>query len=776
MKFSESWLKSLFVPPLSLSTETLTEALTALGLEVDACQTIAPPFSGVVVGEILNATPHPDAQRLRVCEVSIGHPTPLTIVCGAPNARQGIKVCVATIGAVLPGDFHIKEATLRGQLSQGMLASQKELGLTETSDGILELPQEAPLGVNVRDYLHLDDSQIALSLTANRGDALSLYGIARDLAVLLDVPLVPIPQPTITTFPADPISLTVKASEAAPRYLLQKISGVNNKVPTPQWMVEHLERSNIRSISLIVDILNYVMIFLGQPMHAFDAATVKGGLLIDFASGEESVTLLNEEQHKLRPDTLVIRDDQNILACAGIMGSLASAVQLDTTDILVESAFFTPLAIMGKARAYGLHTEASHRFERGVDPTLPERALQLATALIVEYAGGRALNVQAVEAPAYLPKRAGFSFRPARIEKLLGTALPEAFIRQTLARLACDVVEDSPLTWMITPPAHRFDLKEEVDIIEELARFYGYNALPASLPQPSLQTQFSKEALRPLHSLKTLLTDLGFYEVITYSFIDATTQAHFTDAPQFLIQNPISQELASMRQSVLPSLLKTLTYNVNRQQDELQFFEIGPRFLGSQAEEEWVLSGVIFKKDYDFFKLKGLVEAIYAWARVPFKRTTATLPAAMHPGQTAFTPDGFFGKIHPSLAKTLDVPRETFAFELRLNFLAEGRFTTLEPISKFPSIERDLAFWVPRDKPAHDLIDTIAALPCSFLRHVSIFDVYEGRNAPQGQKGLAFKLKLQHQERTLVEDEVAQFIDTVIKTVQQKFAAVLRES
>jgi phenylalanyl-tRNA synthetase beta chain len=773
MKFSESWLRSLLNHQLTCSTAALCEQLTELGLEVDECSPIAPPFTGVVIGEIIEAVQHPDADRLRVCQVNIGKINPLNIVCGAKNARTGIKVCVATVGAVLPGDFAIKEAKLRGVLSQGMLCSEKELGLIETIDGIIELPLDAPLGQDVREYLDLDDHCISIELTPNRGDCLSLEGVAREIALRNNIDFIQ------THAPGQPSqsgnnSVKIHTPEAAPRYCLQKISHVNNQGPTPAWIIKYLERSGLRSISPIVDILNYVMLLTGQPMHAFDADTISYPMEVCLSQGHEKVQLLNDSEITLHKDTLIIRDAKQVLALAGIMGGLSSSVTPSTQNILVEAAFFNPLAIAGKARAYGLHTDSSHRFERGVDPELPERALHLAAQLI----GGQAETIQAYEASTYLPQRSAIQLRIPRIEKILGIQLPQDFISRTFTQLQCEITHQNTEQLTLIPPSFRFDLKMEADLIEELARIYGYNNIPGEAPSPSLQTDFSPERVLPLQKLRQFLIGSGLQEVLSYSFVDPQWQKDFCTHTQYMLTNPISSELSAMRQQGVISLLKIVQNNINRQQETVKIFEIGPRFVGEHAQEEWVLSGAFYGWG-DFFTLKGLIENILDYAKVNARLVKQDCPVFLHPGQSLSVylddaHEGYLGRLHPETAKQLDLPSEVFLFEIKLSCLEAGKIPSFKPISKYPSIRRDLAFVVARDVPAGDLINAIEQIQCPFLQEVKIFDVYVGDRLPAEQKSLAIALILQHPERTLVDEEVQEYITKVCRHVEKVMGAILR--
>lgn len=781
MKLSASWLKSLFSPALSLSTEALCQQLIQAGMEVESSQKIAPDFKGVMVGEITKASPHPDADRLRICEVQVGEAAPLSIVCGAPNARSGIKVCVARVGAILPGDFKIKSAQLRGQLSEGMLCSEKELGLAETQDGILELPLDAPLGMDIRHYLDLDDEQIEITLSPNRPDCLSVYGIAREIAAInqLALPPLSISLPPVSS-QKENLAIQLEAQDAAPLYCLQILRGVNNQVQTPAWIQKCLERSDIRSISLVVDVLNYVMLLTGQPLHAFDLQKIEGHLHLNFSKEEEEVMLLNGQVLKLKNGTLLIRDHKKILALAGIMGAESAVVEENTHEIAIEAAFFNPLNMAGQARTYGLHTDASHRFERGVDPAFTASALALASALVLEYAGGEASPPQTLKNEALLPEKKIIHLRFKKIKRLLGIEMEPTFIKGTLLALQCKIQDETEESLNITPPSFRFDLQIEEDLIEELGRIYGYDHIPAELPLMEMSIPHQEERIASPEKLAQLLLNLGFQEVLTYTFIDPDWQSQFTTEPAYRLKNPMSPELSSMRPFLLPSLLKTLQYNLNRQQNTLRFFEIGPRFKNEGHSEEVALAGVITAENFDFFQLKGLIENLYEAANLNLSDRTlqkeTPLPSLsfIHPGQVIQTQDGFFGKIHPELAQKNDLPAHTFVFELNLECLKSGQLKPFQTISKFPKIQRDLAFIVDRHLPAGDIIEAIKSLACEFLQAINLFDVYEGPNLPAGQKSLAFSLSLQHPDRTLIDEEVSAYCNRIIETLGKQFQATLR--
>jgi len=774
MKFSENELKKLFAGALKLNTEALCHQLTMLGLEVESCESVAPAFTGVVVGEILEAVQHPNADRLRVCKVNTGKEPVLQIVCGAPNARAGIKVAVSMVGACLPGDFKIKEGELRGVKSEGMLCGATELGLPEDIDGIMELPVEAPLGVSVREYLDLDDQIIEINLTPNRGDCLSLYGIAREIAVLNGLPV-----PALTTQP-----LTTKGD-----YLLASIEGINNTVAIPEEIQTRLARSGIRSISPVVDILNDVMILTGQPMHAFDADQLVGELSVDFAVEGEKSMLLNDEEVTLHADTLSIRDSKGVVALAGIMGDKKTSVTESTQRILVEAAFFDPLVIAGRARNYGLHTDSSHRFERGVDPALAPQALALAIEKITTICGGKLTGVtgQALQHSQDYHSRKSIKLRFAKIKQLLGLEVEQAKVQALLETLGCRILKASSEVLDVEAPSWRFDLQIEEDLIEEVARLVSYDAIPMTLPRFELMTEFAREAETPYVRIKDFLSGMGFHEVVSYSFIDETMQKHFFDEPQYVLENPIVKELASMRKSLVPSHLKILLHNLNRQQSHLKIFELAERFVGAEANQVNTLAGLCYGKpeawthlkEFDFYDLKGYLEKLFTLSKLKVQFDTRDLPEYIHPGQGQVILQrgkkvGYFGALHPGLVQVFELEKTPFVFELNAAMFQFGEKSKLKPVSKFPAIERDLAFLAARDLPAEKVLLAVKNMKSAIFKSVDIFDVYAGERLPEDQKSLAIKITLQAEERTLVDEEVNQFIAAVVEKVAKATGAVLR--
>ena len=587
MKLSENWLREWVNPDFDV--QVIAEKLTQAGLEVDSVSPVAGDFSGVLVGQVKSVVAHPDADKLRVCEVDVAGDALLHIVCGASNVREGLKIPVAVVGAVLPGDFKIKKAKLRGEPSFGMLCSAKELGLAESSEGLMELPADAPVGSDIRDYLALNDFTIEVDLTPNRSDCLGVAGIARELGVISRTNLTPVAINEVaasvqTTFP-----VLVEAKQACPNYIGRVIENINPDAKTPLWMQEKLRRSGLRSLSAVVDITNYVMLELGQPMHAFDLQKLQQSIIVRFAKADEKLTLLDGQQVEIAEQTLVIADASGPLALAGVMGGETTAVDDKTTSLFLEAAFFTPDAIAGQARSYGLHTDSSHRFERGVDPQLAQQAMQRATQLILEIAGGQAGPLTVVSEESALPEIPQILLRANRIKRVLGIELDAAEVEEQLTRLGLEVtaVRDG---WLVMVPSFRFDINIEVDLIEELGRLYGYDRLPQTRPEISVLPGAISEKQLATERLQSLLVDRGYFEAITYSFVDPTLQKHFADSDiePIKLANPISADLSVMRHSLWPGLVQAMVYNLNRQHDRIRLFEVGRVFRGN-----WLISNSI---------------------------------------------------------------------------------------------------------------------------------------------------------------------------------------
>lgn len=792
MKFSEQWLRSWVNP--AVSRDELVARLSMVGLEVDAVIPVAGQFSGVVVGEILSAEQHPDADKLRVCQVSNGSAT-FQVVCGAPNARVGIKIPFAMIGAELPGDFKIKQAKLRGVESQGMLCSASELQISDDNSGLMELAADAPVGQDIRAYLGLDDASIEIGLTPNRGDCLSLAGLAREVGAIYGAPVSAVSVAPAAAAHDEVRPIEVLAPKACPRYLGRVIRNVDLSKPTPLWMVERLRRSDIRSIDAAVDITNYVMLELGQPMHAFDLAEINGGIRVRMAEEGEKLVLLDGQEVSLRADTLVIADHNRALAIAGVMGGEHSGVSGKTRDLFLESAFFDTISVAGKARSYGLHTDSSHRFERGVDSQLARNAMERATALLLEIVGGEAGPIIEVASAADLPNVAPITLRAERISQMLSMDMEDAEVERLLTALGLGVTAQGAGQWQVSVPSHRFDISLEVDLIEELGRLYGYNRLPVRYPQARLAPQAKAEARAELPALRRLLVARGYQEAITYSFIDPKLFELFNPGVAPLqLANPISADMAAMRSSLWPGLVKALEHNLNRQQSRVRLFESGLRFVGQLEglKQEAMLAGVISgsrlpegwangRESVDFYDLKADVEALlgYAGAADAFSFVPGE-HSALHPGQTARIERegrlvGFLGALHPELAKTLGLDQPVFLFELVLAEVAAGRMPAFSELSRFPEVRRDLALLVDREQPAEAVLATIREAAGEWLTDLRLFDVYHGKGIDPHRKSLAVGLTWQHPSRTLNDDEVNTTTQNIITSLEERFNATLRK-
>ena len=796
MKFSENWVREWVNP--SISTEQLCDQITMLGLEVDGVEKVAGDFTGVVVGEVVECAQHPDADKLRVTKVNVGGDRLLDIVCGAPNCRQGLKVACATEGAVLPGDFKIKKTKLRGQPSEGMLCSFSELGIDVDADGIIELPLDAPVGTNLREYLDLDDKAIEISLTPNRADCLSIAGVAREVGV---VNKQVVNQPHFDAVPAtisDKVQIELKAPEACPRYLLRVVKNVNVKAQSPIWLQEKLRRCGIRSIDPIVDITNYVLLELGQPMHAFDASKVSQPVQVRLANNGEELVLLDGTTAKLQSNTLVIADQTGPLAMAGIFGGQASGVDAETTkDVILEAAFFAPLAIAGRARQYGLHTDSSHRFERGGDFTLQRHAMERATALLLNICGGEAGEICEVVSEQYLPKVNEVTLRREKLDGLLGHYIEVETVTEIFERLGFAVKYANDV-WTVTSASWRFDIEIEEDLIEEVARIYGYNSIPNNAPLAHLRMREHKESDLDLSRIKTALVDADYQEAITYSFVDPKVQTLLhPEIEALVLPNPISVEMSAMRVSLLSGLLGAVLYNQNRQQNRVRLFETGLRFVpDANAEfgvrQEFVLAGVITgtaksecwtgkAETVDFFDLKGDLESILSLTEVGNRvKFVAKAYSALHPGQSAAIEldgkeIGFIGTIHPLIAQKLGLNGKAVVFEILWDAIANRRVVQAKEISKFPANRRDLALVVADNVPAGDIIDACKQAGGEKLTQVNLFDVYQGIGVASGHKSLAISLTIQDNEKTLEDDEINAVISAVLNEVKQRFNAELRD-
>ncbi|KZX82401.1 phenylalanine--tRNA ligase subunit beta [Oleiphilus sp. HI0009] len=789
MKFSEQWLREWVNP--AIETEALLHQVTMAGLEVDGIERVAGEFSGVVVAEILSAEQHPDADKLRVCQVSDGKET-FNVVCGAPNARAGIKIPFAQVGALLPGNFKIKKAKLRGVESFGMLCAEAELGLAESSDGLMELPLDAPLGESVYEWLKLDDNTIEVDLTPNRSDCLSIAGLAREVGVLnkeaVSAPVVNALSATIDdTFP---VSLT--ASEACPKYLGRVIRGVNPNAETPLWMAEKLRRCGLRSIEPAVDVTNYILLELGQPMHAFDLNTLNGSIDVRFAKAGEKLTLLDGQEAELRDDTLVIADEKGPLAMAGIMGGQDTGVTSKTQDVFLECAFFSPLAIAGKARSYGLHTDSSHRYERGVDHELQRTAMERATELLLQIMGGEAGPVVDTSDTANLPEKRTVRLRAEKLESLLGISIPSDEVVDILTRLGLELLSSDDVSWEFAIPSYRFDISIEPDLVEEVGRIYGYNNLPKTTTQGGLNLVADDEATTPYHVLEDKLVSLGYQEAITYSFVEQTQQdALAPNETAIPLANPISTDMGVMRTSLWTGLLNAASYNQKRQQSRIKFFETGLKFIDVDGEivQTRMLSGVVVgnvaeenwcneKRVVDFYDVKADLEALLFSIdkSVAFEKGQNS---ALHPGQSAQIVKqgeiiGYFGKLHPKLQKTFDLNGSVFLFELRLDETVKGQVSNFTEVSKYPGVRRDLAILIKSDVSYQDIESVVRENAGEDLVDLNVFDVYVGDNLGDGLKSIAMGMSWQRVDRTLNDEEITQSFDKVVTALSARFDAKIR--
>ncbi|MEQ8406845.1 MAG: phenylalanine--tRNA ligase subunit beta [Gammaproteobacteria bacterium] len=798
MIFSDSWLREWV--DHELDVEPLVEALTMAGLEVDGTAPVANQFSGIIVAEVISVEPHPDADKLNVCQVNDGKNTH-QVVCGAPNVAAGMKAPFATIGAEIRmgGDeekpFKIKKAKLRGVESCGMLCSAEELGLEEKSDGLLALLSDAPIGTDIRDYLQLNDLAIELDLTPNRGDCLGIAGIAREVGVIARKPVqVPQVEPVAASID-DEFAVSITADTECPRYLGRIIRGINPGAATPLWMKEKLRRSGVRSIDPVVDVTNYVLLELGQPMHAFDLAKLKGNINVRMAGADEELTLLDGKTVKLTSDTLVIADQDKAVAMAGVMGGEATAVSDATEDVFLECAFFAPLAIAGKARSYGMHTDASHRYERGVDYELQERAMERATQLLLDIVGGSAGPV--TTAIGTLPEAGQINLKLSNVERILGISMLAEEIADIFERLGFTLLAQSAEQISIRVPSFRFDLAIEADLIEEIARIYGYNNIPKTNGLDSASLGKPKEGRLRLVALRDVLTAQGYQEAITYSFIDPQLcQKVMGDERETIaLQNPISEEMSVMRPSILPALLAALLHNQNRQQQRLRLFETGLIFNkeGGKTTQVEHIAGLICgtrspsnwfnnKEISDFYDVKGQVEALLALSRSgeQFSFQPGQHPA-LHPGQCAQINAadgdivGYVGALHPAVQQALGVHGEVYCFELQTASLLDRQVPAAQPLSKFPEVSRDLAIVVDESVPAGEILAAMREQAGEFLTDLRIFDVYQGDAVAKNKKSLALGLTWQHPYRTLSDDEINAIISSCVNALHELFNANLRD-
>ena len=783
MQFSEAWLRAFVDPPID--TAALCDKLTMAGFEVENVAPAAPPFANVVVGEIVSVAPHPEADRLRVCSVNVGHRDLLQIVCGAPNAAAGMRVPCALEGAVLPGGQPIRRATMRGVESQGMLCSARELGLSDDASGLLALSADAPLGRDLREALALDDALITIKLTPNRPDCLSLTGVAREVAAITGAPL---SLPNVVMVPvtgATTRNVRIEDAQACPRFAARVIDGIDARAPTPAWMKSRIERCGIRSISAIVDITNYVMLELGQPLHAYDNRLLEGDVVVRFAHPGETLTLLNGQVLALEPDLLLVCDTVKPLGLAGIMGGEHSGIADDTTSVYLEGAFWNPVVIQGKMRRLGFQSDAGYRFERGVDFDLGPRAVERATQLILEICGGRAGPL--TDAIGTLPARPPVRLRSARVTKLLGIAVAPDAIADIFTRLRLPHVRSGD-DFTVTPPSYRFDIAIEEDLVEEVARIYGYDEIPET-PRPHVQTMLpSPDARRSAFALRRMLAARDWQEIITFSFVAVGDELALDPAGKPLaVLNPIAAHLDTMRTTLLPGLIGVLQTNLKRKVSRVRVFEVGRVFerdgfaqplrigglaFGSSAPEQWGERTRVV----DLFDVKGDLEALAAPLSIA---TTKKMLPWLHPGRSASVsvngvPSGWLGELHPRLVRHFDLATAPSVFELDLAALTTVPLPDARMVSRLPSLRRDIAIVVNENIEVEELLNVVRELKQPEVEMCDVFDVYRGHELPNGRKSVAILVVMRNTERTLTDSDGDRIVGQILTVLADRFGATLR--
>lgn len=791
MKFSENWLRELV--EIKADRTELAHALTMAGLEVEELTLLGDGLDGVVVADIIAAEKHPEADRLQICTVNAGQAEPLRIVCGAPNARVGIRVPLAMVGARLPGGVEIKAAKLRGVESFGMLCSAKELGIDADASGLMELPLDAPIGQPLADYLGLPDASFELKLTPNRPDCLGLVGLAHDVAALFGSAVkVPV-QATVAVTGETRRGIRLEAGKDAPRYLGRIIEGIDPTACSPLWLAERLRRASLRSISAVVDVTNYVMLELGQPLHAFDNDALQGDIVVRHARADETLKLLDGNDAKLDAGFVLIADEYKPLAVAGVMGGFDSRVTDATRNILLEAAHFAPAAIMGRARKLGLHTDASHRFERGVDPELPRRALERATELLLAIVGGKAGPVLVAENLADLPVPAAVTLRRARLKRVLGVEVADAEVARIFIALGMQVatVADG---WQITAPSSRFDIEREEDLIEEVARIFGYDNIPTATPAGALTLAIEPEARIGELALREQLAARGYYEAVNLSFVAADLLASWGfDQHLVSLANPLSADLAVMRPSLLPGLIEALRHNRARQQERVRLFEVARVFgagdppvetpslamvaCGNARAEQWGEPS----RGLDFHDLKGDLDALIAWGGEPQRWSVRAddLPGWLHPGRAARVVRdgatvGYLGALHPQLAKALDLGADVHVLELALEPLLARRLPQAQAVPRFPVVRRDISMDVPETVSWSQIEEGVRRTLGERLKELRLFDRYSGKGVEAGRKSLAMGLILQDASRTLTDDDADRCVREAIVALEQSCKAKLR--
>ena len=790
MKFSESWLRTLVDP--KLSSEELSHLLTMAGLEVEELDPVAPQFNDVVVAHVLEVSKHPDADRLNICKVDTGRGEPTTIVCGAPNVAVGLSVPCALPGAKLPGDFIIKIAKVRGIESSGMLCSAKELGIAEEASGLLILPIEAPIGQSIRQYLDLDDHIFELKLTPNRADCLSLTGIAREVGAITGAK-VNLPE-VLAVLPSTAAqrNVVLDAPTACPIYLGRVLSGLNAKAATPEWMIRRLERSGIRAISALVDVTNYVMLELGQPLHAFDNTKLNGAVHARMAQPGEKLLLLNGQTIAIDADILVIADDTKVLAMAGIMGGEESGITLETKELFLESAYFAPKSIAGRARRYGFGSDASHRFERGVDFGGTRRAIERATQLIFEICGGDAGPV--VEAKSEMPARKPVRLRTSRAIKVLGMVMSAEQIAKLFTGLGLPFAREGD-DFLVTPPTWRFDIEIEEDLIEEVARLHGYDNIHAPAPRGSMSMLVQAEEQRPETRVRQFLVDRGYQEVVNFAFVEEAWEVDFAANDNLIrLANPIASQMAVLRSTLFGGLISNLQTNLKRKQSRVRLFETGRVFVrdadGAPVagfKQPWKLAGLAYgtalpegwgstARKVDFYDIKGDVEALFAPAHLKFEKL---VHSALHPGRAAMVlldglEIGCIGEIHPEWVQKYDLPLAPVVFELDFSVVKAAKIPAFQDVSKFPPVIRDIAVVVDLSLELQTLLDGLKGQLPVLIKDIQLFDVYAGKGVAENKKSLALRIVMQDTQRTLLDSEVDAAVQQLVSCLERAFGAQLR--
>ena len=790
MEISENWLREWADP--AIDSATLMSQLTMAGHEVEGVRSAAPQLDNVVVGEVVAIEKHPDADKLHVCQVTDGNDS-YTVVCGAPNVRAPMKVVFARVGAKLP-EIIIKQAKLRGVVSQGMICSAEELQIAESSDGILELPADAPAGESIVDYLGLDDQIIDIDLTPNRGDCLSIAGIAREVSAINNVPLVPATMNSVENGIEDSFAVELEAPAHCPRYAGRVIKGIDPQAQTPLWMEEKLRRCGLRPISPVVDVTNYVMMELGQPMHGFDFDKLEGGIRVRLATAGEKLTLLDQSEIECRDDTLLIADHSGPVALAGIMGGLGSAVQSDTVNIFLEAAHFNALQLAGKARGFGMHTDASHRFERGVDAQLPGIAIARATELLIDIVGGKAGPVIDAVVESDMPKIPQVELRYDQVNRLLGIKVERDEVSDILQRLNMELSEQTD-GWQVTPPSYRYDINIEADLIEEIGRLIGYNNIPGSREASHIRMDSFSETRVSLNRVRDILVERGYFEAITYSFVSPELQALLDPEQATLpLSNPISSDMSVMRTKLLPGLIQALQHNLNRQQTRVRLFETGLCFVpdGDNLAQTQHIAGVITGNriedglyaratEVDFFDIKGDLETILRFAEVESFEFSRSSNPILHPGQGADVScngkmAGFVGALHPTIQQELDISQPVFVFEIETSPILTATLAKFNELSRYPSIRRDISVEIDKNLPVRDLVDSIYSTKNEILQEVFAFDVYTGKEVRKNRKSVALGLILQDFSRTLVDEDVENLVSKILAQLKEHYNADLRES